>query len=415
MSRSRSSIVDQAVSSGVAGLQVPGDADAQGGNAVRRLRHADSGRPQLRAVRDRRVCAGNTNCIPICPIQAKWDPTVTLGKRARHRQRDRELSVGGVQRRRRRQRTPRASTTTSGRATPTATCKSTPKSVTGKIYVLAAHAIENAKLLLLSNNQKGIANSSDQVGRNLMDHVALSDLGAGATSRSGAIAGRWPPPASSRCATASSGRYRASFRMEIGNEGWNFSTGDPYTTTLDFITERTTRSSTPGRRQRLGGTAAGAEAQQPPHAPVPLRPACSISRRSRRTASRSISTDRNHRTAWTSRGRTSTTASTPYTMEGFRMAADTCSAVYKQMGAQEFTQPTVNPYPPTESRDRATSRTKARNYHYLRRGPRHGHAPHGDRPDKLGRRREPALARRPESLDRRQRQLPHGVRPQTRH
>src|SRR5258705_2575761 len=29
---------------------------------------------------DRRVCAGNTNCIPICPIQAKWDPTVTLGK-----------------------------------------------------------------------------------------------------------------------------------------------------------------------------------------------------------------------------------------------------------------------------------------------------------------------------------------------
>jgi len=28
---------------------------------------------------DRRVCAGNTNCIPICPIQAKYDPTVTLG------------------------------------------------------------------------------------------------------------------------------------------------------------------------------------------------------------------------------------------------------------------------------------------------------------------------------------------------
>ena len=26
----------------------------------------------------RRVCAGNTNCIPICPIQAKYDPSVTL-------------------------------------------------------------------------------------------------------------------------------------------------------------------------------------------------------------------------------------------------------------------------------------------------------------------------------------------------
>ena len=27
---------------------------------------------------NRRVCAGNTNCIPICPIQAKYDPSVTL-------------------------------------------------------------------------------------------------------------------------------------------------------------------------------------------------------------------------------------------------------------------------------------------------------------------------------------------------
>lgn len=35
-----------------------------------------------------------------------------------------------------------------------------------------------------------------------------------------------------------------------------------------------------------------------------------------------------------------------YTMEGFRVAADTCSAVFKQMGAKEFTQPTVIPYGP---------------------------------------------------------------------
>src|SRR5262249_33138686 len=28
----------------------------------------------------RRVCAGNTNCIPICPIQAKYDPTISLNK-----------------------------------------------------------------------------------------------------------------------------------------------------------------------------------------------------------------------------------------------------------------------------------------------------------------------------------------------
>src|SRR5438105_15757345 len=28
--------------------------------------------------KNRRACAGNTNCIPICPIQAKYDPTITL-------------------------------------------------------------------------------------------------------------------------------------------------------------------------------------------------------------------------------------------------------------------------------------------------------------------------------------------------
>lgn len=43
----------------------------------------------------------------------------------------------------------------------------------GKIYILAASAIENAKILLASN----AANSSDQVGRNLMDHLCLLTWG----------------------------------------------------------------------------------------------------------------------------------------------------------------------------------------------------------------------------------------------
>jgi len=30
--------------------------------------------------KNRRACAGNTNCIPICPIQAKYDPTITLNE-----------------------------------------------------------------------------------------------------------------------------------------------------------------------------------------------------------------------------------------------------------------------------------------------------------------------------------------------
>ena len=48
----------------------------------------------------------------------------------------------------------------------------------GKVFVLAAHAIETPRLLLNSRSEampNGVANSSDQVGRNLMDHpVQLS-------------------------------------------------------------------------------------------------------------------------------------------------------------------------------------------------------------------------------------------------
>jgi glucose dehydrogenase len=41
---------------------------------VRNLPAARNSQPY----KNRRACAGNTNCIPICPIQAKYDPTMTL-------------------------------------------------------------------------------------------------------------------------------------------------------------------------------------------------------------------------------------------------------------------------------------------------------------------------------------------------
>ncbi|WP_434126652.1 GMC family oxidoreductase N-terminal domain-containing protein [Klebsiella quasipneumoniae] len=42
--------------------------------------------------------------------------------------------------------------------------------LTAKIFIIAAHGLETPKLLLMSD----VANSSDQVGRNLMDHTGLS-------------------------------------------------------------------------------------------------------------------------------------------------------------------------------------------------------------------------------------------------
>ena len=49
--------------------------------------------------------------------------------------------------------------------------------VIGKTFIVAANGIESPRLLLLSTSDKfpnGLANSSDMVGRNLMDHPSTS-------------------------------------------------------------------------------------------------------------------------------------------------------------------------------------------------------------------------------------------------
>jgi choline dehydrogenase-like flavoprotein len=51
--------------------------------------------------------------------------------------------------------------------------------IRGRTYVIAAHAVESARLLLLS----GLGNHSDQVGRNLMDHIYIAAGGYIPTKR----------------------------------------------------------------------------------------------------------------------------------------------------------------------------------------------------------------------------------------
>lgn len=328
------SIVDQTVSSAVAGMQVPGMLDGDGDPTMYDVFVSPT--PQGRnsePYQDRRVCAGNTNCIPICPIQAKWDPTVTLGQAldtgnvtVSYQSVAVNVAVEG-------QNATRVdylvwSSDGNGKIT------SQQKSVTGKIYVLAAHAMENAKLLLMSNNKQGICNSSDQVGRNLMDHVlyltwALID------ENSNPIWGYRGPLATSGIESLRDGafrKYRSSFRMEIGNEGWNFPSGDPYTTTMDFI-QGTNNAQLNKNSRRLGGVALAQQLnsvltrqfrigvmfdQAPlPENRVTLHP----------TYTDALGIPRPHIDYGLD----------PYTMEGFRVAADVCTRIYTRMGATEFT------------------------------------------------------------------------------
>jgi choline dehydrogenase-like flavoprotein len=185
---------------------------------------------------NRRVCAGNTNCIPICPIQAKYDPSVTLNA---------ALDTGNV--------TLMSQTVASeiivdennlvsqinyvqyqdnlGPATGTG-------SVSARRFVLAAHAVETPKLCFMSTNNgrtpNGVANSSGQMGKNLMDHPLYLAWALAPNP----VYGYRGPLATSGIESMRDGTFRserAAFRIEIGNEGWNFSIGDPWTTTLDFI------------------------------------------------------------------------------------------------------------------------------------------------------------------------------------
>jgi choline dehydrogenase-like flavoprotein len=353
------SIVDQTVSTGVAGLQVPGMLDGEGDTRMYDVFVTPT--PQGRnsePYQDRRVCAGNTNCIPICPIQAKWDPTVTLGQALDTTDKDGNsnvtvsyqsvainIAVEGKS-------VTRIdylvwSSDASGKLT------SEKKSVTGKLYVLAAHAIENAKLLLMSNNRKGICNRSDQVGRNLMDHVLYLSW-ALVNSTDDPIWGYRGPLATSGIESLRDGefrKYRSSFRMEIGNEGWNFSSSDPYNTTMDYI-QGTNNALLNPDGQRLGGLALvqklnslftrqfriGVMFDQAPLAEnrVTLDP----------TYTDGLGLPRPHIDYGLD----------PYTMEGFRVAADVCSKIYERMGVTEFTTTGVG--------GTGDFTYKGKNYHY---------------------------------------------------
>ena len=189
--------------------------------------------------RNRRACAGNTNCIPICPIQAKYDPTITLNE-ATDRGAiliDRAVASEIV--------------LEWGRVSQinfiTYKDENGPKTgegcVRAKTYVIAANAIETPRLLLMSNNGQGIANSSGMVGRNLMDHpyyVAWAQLPPTAKP----VFPYRGPLITSGIGDLCDGPFRAkraAFRVDIGNEGWNFVVagaqlgGDPNVTAIDFV------------------------------------------------------------------------------------------------------------------------------------------------------------------------------------
>ncbi len=168
-------------------------------------------------------CAGNSICVPLCPIGAKYDGTVhvakataagaTLWERCVVTKLDEDpdgsvhtvnyVTYGGVK-----------------------------AAVTADIVILAAHAIETPRLLLMS----GLANKSDQVGRNLMDHLSKSAFGI-APERVFPFRG---PPSTSGIESFRDGEFRrkrAGFRVSLNNDGWSRKSA-PYAEIIDMVTNK---------------------------------------------------------------------------------------------------------------------------------------------------------------------------------
>ncbi|MEV0191829.1 GMC family oxidoreductase [Kitasatospora purpeofusca] len=201
--------------------------------AVSTTPHARNGRPTRPEHPTGPLCQGTASCVPACPSGAKYTPLRTQARWAPGVRLRTDAVVG------------RVLVDGTGRATGVEYhADGATHRVRADLVVLAAHAIENARLLLLS----GLANRSDQVGRNLMDHPALLTWGL-LPEPTGPYRG---PGSTSGLEAFRFGRARAGrapFRIEIGNWGWSWAGRPPQVETGALL-----RSGVRGKelRERLG-------------------------------------------------------------------------------------------------------------------------------------------------------------------
>lgn len=187
----------------------------------------------------RPVCAGSANCIPVCPIQAKYDASVHLKWALNPRlapsstpfarpaelltasvvigvSLDARRHVDGI-----RVRYPDRSE----------------RVLRARLYVLAMNAIETPKVLLMSAGERapqGVANGSGVIGRYLMDHdvkITYARLPRPAYLFRG-------PLSTSGCESLRDGPFRserAAFRIELQNTGTSWATGSPFNNVIDLV------------------------------------------------------------------------------------------------------------------------------------------------------------------------------------
>ena len=177
---------------------------------------------------NRAACCGSSSCIPICPVQAKYDATTHVAQAERA---GAELVAEAI--------VSRVEVGADGRIAALIFKRpdGSEDRAAGKVFVIAAHGIETPKLLLQSRTDalpQGVANSSDQVGRNLMDHP--SQLTWARTAEP--VWGYRGPLSTAGIENTRAGNWRgehASFRIQLDNRGWEWPASTPDTTVRELV------------------------------------------------------------------------------------------------------------------------------------------------------------------------------------
>jgi len=165
-------------------------------------------------------CEGNASCVPICPVQAKYNALKTLAQIDRTRAR--VITQAVASRIEIDPDTGRVTGITYKRYHSPGSPAHTVHTARGTVYAIAGNAIETAKLLLASE----AARSSPDLGRNLMDHPVMLSWGL-MPANAGAFRG---PGSTSHIASFRDGAFRrrhAGFIMPIDNWGWGWPTFAP--------------------------------------------------------------------------------------------------------------------------------------------------------------------------------------------
>ncbi|UAB91514.1 GMC family oxidoreductase (plasmid) [Ruegeria sp. SCSIO 43209] len=175
-------------------------------------------------------CEGNSSCIPICPIQAKYNAMKTLEDAKHIRKHHMKTITQAVASKVELAESGRVSGIVYKKYSFSGVAQYELRRAKGKQYVLAGGAVENVTLALASE----ICRTSGELGRNLMDHPYMMTWGS-APEPVGPFRG---PGSTSSYANFRDGTFRdrtAAHRLEIGNWGWNFATGAPNTDVARFV------------------------------------------------------------------------------------------------------------------------------------------------------------------------------------